>query len=208
MVWFDRLIAKLRVDFGEPLDKSLQRRLRAAAPSTLSELREGAHCRVSGTVSAIDNATFEAPMSGRTCVAYALDVLEVTVSHTRSFLVIDRRGAPFVIADGDYRAVIDPAHAMLLTEPAYERRASSFKLRDAERALLARHVPDHDLHSAISIRIRERVIGVGDHITVAGTGTREADPQAIAERGYRDGTQGRLRFVGAPDLPLLIGRIG
>ena len=60
----DRLLSRLRAFLGEPLAKSLRRRLRAASPSPISELREGLHCRIAGTVRLHENTTLTAPLSG------------------------------------------------------------------------------------------------------------------------------------------------
>ncbi len=205
MAMFDRFFAGLRAFLGEPLAKSLRRRLRAASPATLSELREGLHCRIAGTARAIEGDALTAPLSGLRCLGYLLEVIATEVGVGDRLLVYDKKAVPFVLEEGDHRAVIDPMYVELLVAPAHELRAYAFREDPQQRAILARYCPHETLLATTSIRYRELVIEPGMRITIAGTGHREVDPHAQAERGFRDEAQQRLRFVGAPGLPLLIG---
>jgi hypothetical protein len=213
VAFFDRFFAVVRAFLGEPLDKSLRRRLRAAAPASIAELREGLHCRISGTVRALDQVTLEAPLSGLPCVAYLLEVVEDRVTAgpmgtDRDLVVYDRRAVPFLLIDGDHRAVIDPDHAQILLRSETELVARSpVELNARARAVLARFVPERtDWNRTTRIRFRESIVEVGERVAIAGVGKREADPLGGGERGYRDQIQQRLRFTGTAQLPLLIGR--
>ena len=90
----DHFLSRLRAFLGEPLAKSLRRRLRAAAPSPISELREGLHCRIAGTVRLHDKTTLTAPFSGAVCVAYLLEIVETLAGGGEHVLVYDKRGTP------------------------------------------------------------------------------------------------------------------
>jgi hypothetical protein len=206
VTFFDRLLLRLRAALGEPLVKSLRRRLRAAAPSKLSELREGLHCRIAGTVRALESKTLEAPLSGVPCVAYALEIITHTTDFGRDLIAYDKRAVPFLLADEVHHAIIDPTYVELLVTSTRESIARSVlhaepRLRD----LLFRYCPDRLSWATTKLRFREVAIELGKRIAIAGTGHREVDPLARNERGFRDQARDRLRLVGSPTLPLLIG---
>jgi hypothetical protein len=201
---FDAWFARLRVALGEPLVKSLRRRLRAAAPSALSELREGLHCRITGTVGALDSTTLQAPLQGVPCVAYMLEIIETT-RYSRDLVGYDKQAVPFVLVEDDHRARIDPAHLELLVTPYELISTSDFRTDPRQRALLERYCPRRDWYQTTELAFREVVVGIGERVTIAGTGHRELDPHAQNERGFRDEARQRLRLVGSAQLPILIG---
>jgi len=202
----DRFLSRLRAFLGEPLAKSLRRRLRAAAPSPISELREGLHCRIAGTVRVLDHTTLTAPLSGLTCVAYLLEVIETRADLGERLLVYDKRAVPFLLADEDHHAVIDPSHCQILLAIKQQLVERTGFFHDPHpRALLQRYRPGTTFVHTTRIRYREWVVEPGARVTLAGVGQREVDPLAQAERGYRDEARQRLRFVGSEALPLLVG---
>ncbi len=210
MAFWDRLFSRLRAFLGEPLDKSLRRRLRAAAPAKLSELREGLHCRIAGTVRSFEQGALEAPLCGLPCVAYLLEVVEQRLTDLgtdRDLVIYDRKTVPFLLVDGDHRAIIDPGFAQILLTSDHELTAvSPYELNPRARAVLATYAPLRtDWSGTLRLIFRESIVEIGDRISIAGVGRREADPHADGERGYRDDVQQRLRFVGTAALPLLIG---
>ena len=207
----DRLLARVRVALGEPLAKSLRRRLRAARPWRIAELREGLHGRISGTVRVLDGATLVASLTGRPCVYYQVEIIQFGAlgeGFAQELLGLDKRGVPFLLADDGHHAIIEPAFAELLVRSTvHEVKASSARtLQPAQRALLERlGALGRAQRSSGAIRFTETIVELDATIAIAGTAAREADPQALAERGFRDDAQTRLRFGGAPKLPLLIG---
>ena len=202
---FDRFLSRLRAFLGEPLAKSLRRRLRAAAPSPISELREGLHCRIAGTVRLHENTTLTAPFSGVPCVAYLFEVVE-TLAGGEHVLVYDKRSVPFVLADDGHHAVIDPTHCQILLGITEQLTAhQGFRRDPRQRAVLDRYWPGGTYDRTERLRYREWVVRPGTRVTLAGVGRREVDPFAQGERGYRDEARQRLRFVGSENLPLLVG---
>jgi hypothetical protein len=202
----ERFLSRLRAFLGEPLAKSLRRRLRAAAPSPISELREGLHCRIAGTVRVLDNTTLTAPLSGTTCVAYLLEIIETLAESGERLLVYDKRAVPFVLADAGHHAMIDPSHCQILVgRPQTLDRTSGFRSDPRQRAVLERYWPGATYESTRRMRYREWVVEPGTRVALAGVGAREVDPHAQVERGYRDEARQRLRFVGSEELPLLVG---
>ena len=203
---FDRFVSRLRAFLGEPLAKSLRRRLRAAAPSTISELREGLHCRIAGMVQVHENTTLTAPLSGLTCVAYLLEIIETNTDWGERLFAYDKRAVPFVLADHGHHAVVDPAHSQILVSTRHALdRSSGFRSDPRQRAVLERYQPGAQYAQTTRMRYREMVVEPGARVTLAGVGQREVDPYAQSERGYRDDARQRLRFVGSEELPLLVG---
>ena len=209
MAFWNRFFARLRAYLGEPLEKSLRRRLRAASPATISELREGLHCRITGEVRALEGRTLEAPLSGLPCVAFLLEVVErigTNVGEETDLAIYDRQAVPFLLVEGDHRALIDPTHAQVLVGIDHELVARSpLELSPRARGVLAKYLPNRRWDHTTRIRFHERVVELGERVSIAGTGHREVDPHALGERMFRDKAQDRLRFVGTQKLPLLIG---
>jgi hypothetical protein len=210
VAFWDRLFSRLRAFLGEPLDKSLRRRLRAAAPAKISELREGLHCRIAGIVRPLDQGSLEAPLCGLPCVAYLLEVVEqrlTDVGTDRDLVVYDRKTVPFLLVDGEHRALVDPSFAQILLTSDHELTAASpHELSPRARSVLETYAPMRkDWSGTLRLTFRESIVEVGDRIAIAGVGKREADPHSGGERGYRDEVQQRLRFAGSQALPLLIG---
>lgn len=206
---FDSVVSWVRAFMGEPLEKSLRRRLRAASPATIAELREGLHCRISGAVRALDEGSLESPLSGLPCVAYRLEIVEdhaLVGEAVRDLVVYDKRAVPFLLVDGAHRALIDPEFSQILTPSDHVLRAGApGQLPHRARVLLEQRAPHVLWNRTTRIVVRESIIELGDRVAVAGVGRREADPHGAGDRGYRDAIQDRLRFVGTPELPLLIG---
>jgi hypothetical protein len=202
----------VRVAFGEPLARSLRRRLKAARPWRIAELREGLHGRVCGTVRPFDGATLQAPLTGRPCVYFHLEVIQIGSigdGFGQHLVTLDKRGVQFLLVDDGHHALIDPTYAELLVSAVHVTKASSiYVLDDQQRALLDRLGLLGDVSRRPGVlRFSEAVVELGGEIAVAGTASHEVDPEAMAERGYRERLQTRLRFAGAPKLPLLIGDV-
>lgn len=205
MALWDRLLSRIRWFLGEPLARSLHRRLRAAAPASLAELREGLHCRVAGTIRLDEGAVVQAPVTRRACVAYSLEISQEDDLHSYLLVGLDKRAVPFVLEDGEHRALIVAQHFQLFVRDATTLRVPASALTQDHRALLQRACPTLEWTVARTITFRETVLEPGRRVSIAGTGHREADPWATGERGFRDHARDRLRFVDAPTLPLLIG---
>lgn len=210
MSWFDRWITKVRIALGESLATSLRRRLRAAHPWPVAELREGLHGRITGTVKILDGATVQSTLTDRRCVYCEVEIIQqggVTDTYAQRLLGIDRKSVPFLIAEHGHHALIDPTFAQLLvTSTRVEETADSYAaLAESQRALLEKLGRDRvALQMPGRIRFTETIVAIGSVVAIAGTAARESDPLAMMERGYRD-DQTRSRLMGSKQLPLLIG---
>ena len=211
MSWYDRWVTKVRIAFGESLATSLRRRLRAAHPWTIAELREGLHGRITGTVKILDGATVQSTMTDRRCVYYKVEIIQqggLTDTYAQRLLGIDRKSVPFVLVEAGHHALIDPTFAeLLVTSTRVEITADSFHALAARpRALLERLGMDQvALQMPGRLRFTETIVAIDAVVAIAGTAARESDPFAMTERGYRDQSQTRSRMIGSKQLPLLIG---
>lgn len=158
--------------------------------------------RIVGEVFALEPLL--APISGRPCVCYAIEVdgLEPSPSGdgTQEWrrLVTEHGGVPFQVRDASGRARVDPAASELTIrtgEKTDERHDG------ARRYLLGKgHPPPHQ-----RFHLREGIIAAGARVAVAGMGVRVPDTAPpMAEVGYRSGSDVILAMSGTRRLPLFI----
>jgi len=129
--------------------------------------------------------------------------------HERRPLVHERKGVPFVLLDGEVRAVVDPLHVELALDfDVYTTSGTFDNPTPAEAALLARHhqLVRHRRRHGWSVnrvlRYDEAVIAIGETIAVLGTSMREPDPDATPT-SYRE-LPTRVRIIGSRRSPLVI----
>lgn len=171
------------------------RALLGAPRVNIADYVEGELVRLVGTV--VSGPTLIAPLSGRTGVLYEARIAPRLRPWTA--LVHEADGSVFVIDD-------DTGHAAINTSGALFAFGADVLVNDsigpAEEAMLARHgkPPDGNLRSS------ERVLSIGDRVTVCGRAMWEPDPDGVERAGgYRDLPPGRLRLEATPTNPLLIG---
>jgi hypothetical protein len=162
----------------------LARAIRVAPRRTIADVPDGAQARIVGVVE--EGARIAAPRSGRACVLY-----EVVAERYRSdgdggaWHAVGREtgGVPFTLRDGTGRALVDPANAWLILEPAASRGSEHGQ----------------------TLRYREGIVAAGDTIAVFGPGVREPDPDGAARAsGYRELPPTRLHVAGSARLALVI----
>jgi hypothetical protein len=158
--------------------------------------------RIVGEVLALE--PLPAPISGRPCVCYAIevDVLAPSPSGdgTQEWrrIVTERGGVPFVVTDPSGRARVDPTASELTIRTG---ETTDERHDGARRYLLGKgHAPTHQ-----RFHLRERIIAAGQRIAVAGMGVRVPDTAPpTAEVGYRSGSDIILAMSGTTKLPLFI----
>lgn len=196
-----------RLIFRSP--EELQRRaLRQAKLWPIGELPEGTCGRLVGTVRAIDR-TLTAPLTGRACVWYRVSISApgaVAEMSADVVLVREEQAERFALEDDSGVAIVDPAGAQL------ERRRRGVYDRDSnrrpserERAILTAH--GEQWEGALgprSLSFHEMIVEVGETICVAGTGTREADPDAARGESDRPSPPKRLSLASSSQRPLLV----
>jgi hypothetical protein len=153
----------------------------------------------------------EAPLSGRLCAYYSIEVL----GRMRRPPSFGRRGdrQPDIVANEDEavpfelevdgrRAVIDPADAWISSGFDHRRTGAT---NERERALCMRLGLDRVSFDWAHLTFREAILGIGERIALFGAGIREPDHDGSAgEHGYREGAPTRFRFTGSARFPLVI----
>jgi hypothetical protein len=177
----------------------------------IADAAEGVTIEIAGTI--VSGATIEAPLTGRACVHYDLEIVEESRGTGAPGLGVRRgyglhitpgrlhevRGVTFTIEDDTGRALIDPAGAEI-HPVAIAREMTIGDPTVRQRALLVQH----HMHARQN-RFREGVLAIGDRVAVIGTAVREPDPDGAARaHGYRGDTPTRLRLGGSAKHPLVI----
>jgi hypothetical protein len=160
-------------------------------------------CTVGRTRLLEQSPMLEAPLTGRPCLFYIVEV-ELQAGRTWRLIARERAGSAFIIQDATGRAVIEPAEARL--DIAFDFVDFVWNNpRQREHAFLLRVQPTLvGVLFTNQVRFREAIIGVDELVSVLGAGVREADPLAPPTESYRGEPKTRLRFSSAPEAELLV----
>lgn len=193
----------------------VRRQLRRVREMSLAELPEDTIARLKGTVRPFGDRLLTAPLSGRPCVFYSAAVIlnqhavardPLTGIALDDVLVTEESCVPFLLEDGEHRAVIDGRGAKIWC--AYDHRTKSKALFDAtavQHAILERNqLLEQDWWNTHSIEYVEGVLSPDERIVVVGGGTREPDPDAQGSGGYRQSSSTRFRFTSTKRFQLVI----
>lgn len=143
----------------------------------------------------------KAPLTGRSCVFYSLEVGE-WFNGTKTPLLEEKSDASFRIDDSTGSALIDPTGAETYLRQSLVQGHSSDYLSE-HRTLLERHgygMVD-EWGELRSLAFRETIVAPGDTIIALGNVRYEADPKGAA--GYREQPQQPVLSSEA-DHPLLL----
>lgn len=192
--------------------EDVERKLRRARPTPIPKIADGP-ITVAGTVEAIEPLV-TAPLTGRSCVYWAVTVTEVMKSLVTFELANLDGGTPFWIVDGDARARVIPDGARVSAPFDTRLRAvapmsetgSSWGgaepplLSSSERALV---MPLRvSILRSSRLRLTEYTIEPGMAVLVRGASQTEADPHG-SERGYREAAT-RIVLASAARAPLFV----
>lgn len=160
-------------------------------------------CTVGRTRLLEQTPMLEAPLTGRPCLFYTVEV-ELQSGRSWRLIARERSGSPFIIQDATGRAVIEPAEARLdiafdfvdfvWNNPRQREHAFMLRVQPTLVGVLFTH----------QVRFREAIIGIDELVSVLGAGVREADPLAPPAETYRGEPKTRLRFSSAPEAELLV----
>lgn len=173
----------------------------------LASFPEATQGRASGVVKPLAPDVLEAPLSGRACIFYHLEIFDDRAGRGRVSIARETKGLPFLIEDETGRAVVDPAGARSVC--VFDRRESSKAMFDAtprQRALLGRLSNQVDWWGSRGLFYWEGVIAFDEPITVVGMGMREPDLDGLPgrEQGYREGGVTRMHFTSSASQQLII----
>lgn len=184
-------------------DQVARRAMLQTPRSAIADAQDGQVVRVVGVVEA--EATVEAPISGRPCVAWRVKVEEKQRSNngTRWDTVIDDHDeVAFSVVEGDARALVRPLRVHAVLEQ--DGHATSGFLDDAtprlEAFLAARGRSSTGLVFNRTMRYREGVVEPGELVAVVATARWERDPDRgpRAGDGYRDAKLPQRLVLEAP----------
>ena len=204
---FARLLAAFEEGFFP--GRHLRRKLRKAPRAELATLPENTFARITGMVRPFDKRLLEAPLSGRLCVYYAVEVISAYGAKTRELrteIGAEHEGTSFQLDDDTAIAVINPAHARI--DAAFDfvsESKAAFDADERQRALLERlDLVRRDWWNTDRLYYREAVLEADEQIALFGAAISEPDPDAAPTGMYRDGRPQRLRFTGTAKYPLVI----
>jgi hypothetical protein len=170
----------------------------------LADLPEDTLGKLTGNVEPL-HQILVAPLSGRRCVYYACRVVVsgAGIGPGEHFHAI-----PFVLVEGEHRAIIDPAYARFVARHDHvtESRAA-LDANPAQRALLEAHdLVNRPWFRRNRVRYSECVVAIHETVSIIGVGIREPD-RHVEEGTYREGPRTRLHMTGSPKQPLVIRSI-
>lgn len=147
-----------------------------------------------------------APLSGRRCVYYAIEVIQNSNPHYQIRILEERDGVPFTLADSTGEAIVDPACAKLGVRFDHVEYTSWLdRTTTVHDALLARHgVAGKDAFGTRRLEFNEAVIAPGDRLSIVGAGDRRPDTSPSREVLYREPARTRLHLAGTEATPLSI----
>jgi len=179
--------------------------------ASILSVSENSVVRITGTVRPLENLVLTAPLSGRRCVYWSVDVTEVTGSQRHDQgrgIGGEQAEISFILDDNTAQAVIDPACAEVSVPFDHPSTSHGASYADVERLEVLERLRllhrDAYRMDATRLRYRERVIEIGATITVLGAGMLEPDPDTSRPALYRQGQPLRLRFSGTSPSPLVI----
>ncbi len=180
----------------------------AQRPVRLADLVEGGVQRSHGRVRAASGGVIVAPLTGRGCVAYDLELrgngyAAPPARDVQRFGVTEASTAALVIEGDDGAVTVELTHARLAL---HRRRATPFA-----RTTRARRDPvllRHGYAYTASVSWWEEILRPGEPVTFLGLATRRTAPDAIAApRGYRQDLPTELFIVGTAKRPVYLAAI-
>ena len=188
-------------------DRRIKKLIRNANHAKLTEVQENTFTRVTGVVQPHAARVLEAPLSGRLCAYYAIQVrdsvgrrgLDGRPQFSNQSIFDEQEGVVFELEADGTRVVIDPTGAAWISS-GFDH---DVELGDARARAFAKRVGL--IGSLNRPRFCEAILGLGEKIAVFGAAVAEPDVTAQhGERGFRDSAPLRLRFVGSDTFPLMI----
>lgn len=169
--------------------------LRNAALVPIADAIDGRRVAVVGRVQE-GAASVEAPLSGRRCLAYRIEVeryVTTTESSSRGYWrswIVEQGGVDLELAGETGRAVVPAADAELLLEQDAYSTSGSFELESAnpnQEAFLRRHRRRSRslLGQNFKLRYKEGIIERGEIVAAVGVARWKDEAIRLEPRGYR-----------------------
>jgi len=170
----------------------LSRALKKAAQVPLAKVREGDVVRVTGRARPADEEPFGAPLTGRACLAYEVEVEEYVKTGRsgkwKTIIYETDHVAAFWLVESRDRALVQCRHPMMVLDR--DGKFRSGVLNEPDQVLvdyLANHGQAHQgMVFNRNLRYREGIIEPGEEVTVLATARSEPDPDPTSSvDGYR-----------------------
>lgn len=182
----------------------IQRRHHQLVATPIGELPAHQRGRIDGRVAA-RGKLLKAPLTGRPCIYYAIEVAQISHPSLPSLICEERIGVPFTLADPSGEASVDPSSAELaLVFDHIERPSPDDPMRTTHDAVLVRHGISSQEVGSTRLQFSEAVIAPGDQLSVIGAGPREPDATPSCDSPYRASATTRLHVMGSERDPLSI----
>jgi hypothetical protein len=181
--------------------------LRDAHACALGEIPEGRLVRVTGKIVPHRARVLEAPLSGRLCAYYSLEVdgwpYRLIGRSRRTSIVGEQEAVSFVLSANGASVVIDPTDAWISSgfDHVVDRRDG--RLDERVRALY-RRLARPRISRWERLVFREAILAIDERVTVFGAAMDEPDRDAGSAGGYRDGAPTHFVFRGSARFPLVI----
>lgn len=184
-----------------------KRRLKSVPRTPIAEAAEGQLVKVTGTLVVADQPGLEAPVTGRSCVGYVIEIKErmqsgatanwetlVTKEDAVVFLVEDDTGRAFVKAEGAHLVLVRDGHVQSGLLSDHSERAKAFFAEQGTESQQA-------LWKKKAVRFEEGVLEPGEEVSVLGVAAWEDVPEAM--RGETNAARW-LTLTAPPDAILTI----
>ena len=182
----------------------IRRRLRTTKLYRVADLPDGVDGRVVGRTFSTTEP-LKAPLTGRPCLCFVATVERYLGREMWRKIITETGSTPFGFTDDSGRAIVVLTAAQLLLELDRTSRSGPWDTTAAQEALLRRHGRDASgIWFNKRLRYREAIIGIGEEITIVGSGIREPDPDAPPAEAYRGEPATRLRLTSSSAHRLVI----
>lgn len=170
-------------------DQRGKRRLKNLESSAIADVQDGALVKITGKLSLGGLQQLDAPLTGRTCVGYVVEVKERKQSGANAnwITIITKEDAvDFVVEDATGKALVKAAgsHLVLVRDGHLRSGALSDHSDRGQAFLLAQGTPSENiLRMKKSLRYEEGVLEAGEEVSVLGIARWEAIPESMRREG-------------------------
>ena len=143
--------------------RRLRRQIRKAPAFAIEALPEDTVGRIVGPAEAAGE-TLTAPVSGRPCVLWVLEIIENLGEDWPSLRILrQQHGVPFVLEESGARAVVDPDSAIVslvfdFTNMAY----GADRADELQKRVLATYLPHRDFTHTVDLTFHEAIVEIGE----------------------------------------------
>ncbi|MGE0786408.1 MAG: GIDE domain-containing protein [Sandaracinaceae bacterium] len=164
-------------------DQRGKRRLKEALKTRIADAPQDALVKITGTLARVDERELEAPITGRRCVGYVIDVKEHRVAGANPhwetiilkedaipFLLEDETGTALVHANGAHLVLVRDGHVRSGALDEHSERAKAFLMAQGTES-------ENVIRKKKAFRYEEGVLEPGEEVSVLGVAHWEHDAE-------------------------------